>query len=998
MAAPREPTVYTIPARRPFADALALGLMRRDRDGEIALARARILLPTRRACLTLRDAFLRAGTGRAMLLPRLIALGDLDEDPLLLAEAPGLGGADLAPAMPGPRRVVLLARLVRAAGRRFDAERPDQAVRLAGELARLLDQMQTEGVPLERLGTLVPAEFARHWQDTLAFLDILRDAWPKLLAAEDALDPAARRNRLIDAQRAAWEADPPDDPILAAGSTGSIPATADLLATVARLPRGAVVLPGLDRLADDAQWAAIAADQSHPQYGLARLLERLGVAREAVAEWPAPASAEAPEPAAPDRACLAMEMMRPAAATSAWAELAGRLPADCLDGLNRLTARTQAEEAAAIAILMREALETPGRTAALVTPDRILARRVKAELARWAIAVDDSAGEPLAGSPPGAFLRLVLEAVRTELAPVALLALLKHPLTGLGLDPADARARARRLDKLALRGVRPAAGIAGLRGAIAGVNAETPRRALGDLADRLERALAPLIGAMAGEIPAEALIVAHIRAAEALAATPREAGAARLWRGEDGETLARFLGELREALVDLGCVPGGGYPALFDALIEGQVARPTHGTHPRLGILGPLEARLQRADRVILGGLNEGVWPPEPAADPWLSRPMRAALGLPLPERRVGLSAHDFTQALAGAEVWLTRAEKIDGQPTTPSRWLTRLNATLRAAELEDALSEDTRIRAWAASLADPGARIDIAPPAPRPPAKARPPRLSVSGVERLRRDPYSVFARYILGLSPLDPLEADPGAADRGTVIHAALERFFRAHPPPDPLPPDAAARLRAEGRAAFGAVLDRPAIQAFWWPRFERIADFVLAREAERRARGLVASHVEAAGRWVLPTAIPFEVTAKADRLDESAGGGLTVIDYKTGRPPSQKEIEAGFSPQLPLEALIARNGGFPGLRTRAIEALEYWRLGGGEPAGEIKPVAGDLDALIDATEAGLLRLVETFQNPATPYRARPTPSRFWPRFGDYDHLARLGEWRPGGAGEEA
>jgi ATP-dependent helicase/nuclease subunit B len=419
------------------------------------------------------------------------------------------------------------------------------------------------------------------------------------------------------------------------------------------------------------------------------------------------------------------------------------------------------------------------------------------------------------------------------------------------------------------------------------------------------------------------------------------------------------------------------------------VVRPRFGHHPRLAIWGLLEARLQHADLVILGGLNEGVWPPQTESDPWLSRPMRRDFGLPPPERRIGVAAHDFAQALGAKEVVLTRAMRVEGAPTVPSRWLLRLDTVLRAAGLEGRLGVAVEPLGWQARLDEAAEHIAVAPPEPRPPVAARPRKLSVTQVESWMRDPYAIYAGKILRLDALEPIDADPGAAERGNFIHAALDAFVRAFP--DALPEDAERQLLTLGAEAFGAALDRPGVRAFWWPRFERIARWFLALERERRpSLGEIRSEIK--GRLVLDgPAGPFELTAKADRLDRRRDGRLVLIDYKTGLVPSAKDVELGFSPQLSLEAAIAAGGGFAGVAAAPVAALEYWRLSGGEPAGEIVAPAKDeasLRALIAEAWQGLADLVASFDDAATPYRAVPRPEKA-PRYSDYAHLARVKEW---------
>ena len=975
------PKVFTIRPDRPFVDVLAQSLLDETGGAPEKLADYRILLPTRRAVRALTEAFLRRAGGRTVLLPHLTPLGDLDEEDLALAgEDAAAGNLDIPPALSGMRRQALLARLILARKDRDDT--PDQALRLAQELGRLMDQITTERLDAGRLAELVPTkgDLADHWRITLEFLEIVLPAWPKILEDAGCIDAADRRNRVLAAQAEQWRTTPPAGPVIAAGSTGSIPATADLLAVVASLPQGAVILPGLDTVMTEDAWSAL--EPHHPQYGLKRLLPVLGCTRADVRDW---APETSPDTAGRgNRFTLLSHALRPAAVTGTLPETSDDR-ADALRGVSRIDCPTPAEEASIAALLMREALETPGRTAALVTPDQNLARRVKAELQRWNIAVDASAGTPLGETTAGAFLRLTAAMAAEAFAPVALLATLKHPKAAMGLAPARLRALARRLEtERVLRGIRPAPGIAGLRAAIAHLDGAQD---LDDLINRLAETAQPFCDLLAaGETDLKDLASAHLRLAEALAASDREAGPDRLWSGDDGEAAARFMAEVLEAGPSLGPIRGRDYPALLETLMVGQAVRPAWGAHPRLNIWGLLEARLQHADVMILAGLNEGTWPPEPKPSPWMSRPMLADFGLPQPERRIGLTAHDFVQAAMAPEVVLTRAERVEGAPSVPARWLLRLGNLIDGSDGERGLSERAGMLDWVRTLDDPVAFIAPHRPLPRPPVDMRPQGLSVTQVEKWVRDPYAVYARHILKLKPIDPIDADPGAGDRGNLIHEALEKFVAAHP--RDLPADAAERLLALGEAVFAEHADRPAVRAFWWPRFLRIAGWFLETERKRRERGCRPLAWEAEGVLELSTAAgSFRLSCIADRIDRDPASGVEIIDYKTGRAPTRPQVETGFSPQLPLEAVILRGGGFAQIKAEDAQGLAYWKMSGGREAGR-EITMKDVPALIDQAAEGLARRAVLFAHEHTPYAPRVKPM-YESDTGDYDHLARVRAW---------
>lgn len=977
----RPPHVWSIAPDRPFVDTLAAGLIARVGDDPLALARSTILLPTRRSARALTEAFLRVRDGRALLLPRMIALGELeaDEDPADAAELP--------PALDRLERQLTLARLVMARPGAF-AVAPDQALRLAAALADLIDEVETEQADFAGLAELAPEEFAAHWQKTLEFLQIVTLFWPAHLAERGAIDPARRRVLALERHADRWSRRPPADPVIAAGFINADPALARLLAVVARLPDGAVILPGLDLELDNLAWDAVA--PTHPQFGLKTILAAIGVERRAIRPWTGLTQLPAP------RVRLLSEALRPAETTDAWRNK-GRIAPTALGGLLRVDCATAGEEAEVIALAMRRTLETPGRTAALVTPDRGLARRVAAALRRWDIEVDDSAGRSLAETPVGIWLLLIAEAAASGFAPRPLLAMLKHPFAACGLPPETLREHVRLLERAVLRGPRPAPGLNSLIRLVQQAKHDSVGKdpeARGQLIawlESLDARLAPFVARLATGGTLGELVAAHGQAAEALAETRDEAGALRLWRGEDGEAAAALLARL-DVIGGAWAAPVGAdhYPAILATLMRDAVVRPLYGAHPRLFIWGLIEARLQRADLMILGGLNEGTWPPAPGEEPWMSRSMRAAFGLPALETRIGLAAQDFALAAAAPEVILTRAARVEGAPSVAARFLSRLDAVLAGEELAIDIATGEDFQRWAAALDDPGEFRPWPRAAFAPPLAARPTRLSVTAIETWRRDPYALYAQRILRLRALDPLDADPGAAERGQFIHEALDRFVRDTP--GTLPADSLQRLLAIGRDAFGEALDHPAVAAFWWPRFVRVAGWFLSNyEAERRKAGLRTVATECEGGLDLAVAgAAFRLTCTADRIDRRPDGLYEIIDYKTGQPPKPVAVVSGWAPQLPLEALILEAGGFRGISADPVGALGFLRLGGGQPPGEACDALGkkdDLRKVLDATRAGLHSLIEAYRNPAAAYVSKPRPDLAYP--GDYDHLARVDEW---------
>ena len=958
------PALFSIAPDLGFADTLAIGLLAETGSNPLTLAQYLILLPNRRAARALREAFLRQSGDKPMLLPRMRTVDEADDDEL------AFGGLDIPPAIHPLERILLLARLVSAKDPKGLS--PDQSIRLATELAGLLDSLQIERIDQSRLHTLAPDDLAKHWQETLQFLDILLDNWPTLLATRGQIDPQERVNRILEAQAKTWTDSPPQTPVIAAGSTGTRPATADLLNVVMRLPQGRIILPGLDMELEPEAWDSL--EEVHPQYGMKRLLDRLSVSRHHVKPF-----ASSPV----RRAKLLSEIMRPASATHVWRTMP-KLTDACINGITRLDLPTPKDEAGTIALILRDALETPGKTAALVTPDRGLAARVRTELMRWNLQIDDSAGRPAAITSPGSFLALLTRAAVDGLPPHELLSLLKHPLSAADMEIGAFRAATRRLElKGILRGPRPNPGLEGLR------NAAQDESHLTLFLDQLEFCLAPFLAMFhKSSVPLKDIALAHLECAEALASTPQIPGAIRLWAEEAGEVLAQFAADLVEAAPALGDIDPTHYPALFEELVATLVVRPKWGNHPRLFLWGPIEARLQRADIMILAGLNEGTWPPQPPADPWMSRPMRKKLGLPLDERRIGLSAHDFCQGMAAPTVYLTRSMRVDGTPTSPARWLLRMDTVLETSGLTLS-GVPEQWHHWFKLLDRPDQSLPVSRPTPRPPVAARPRALSVTQVETWMRDPYAIYARHILKLKALDPIDADPGAAEYGQLVHEALEKFLVAYPVT--LPPNPLDVLLETGKQVFANTLDRPGVWAFWWPRFEAVARWVIDQERERRLM-VRQTLCEVEGElFVQAPAGTFRLHARADRVDRMKDGTLALIDYKTGTPPSKTEIAAGYAPQLSLEAAIAAKGGFKEIPAGTISQIMFWQLKGGSDGGKIIHAGDDPAQLAKDAVEGLTALVAAFDNPDTPYEARPYPAMA-PKYSDYGHLARIAEWSSG------
>ncbi len=1010
------------------------------RRNPLNLAQATLYLPTRRAGRLAREIFLDEMKTDAAILPRIVALGDIDEDELAFAEGTeqfgGVAPLDIPPRLGELERRLTLAHLVAAWARTpvsapLVVGGPASTLALAGDLARLMDDMVTRGVDWNALDKLVPDQLDRYWQHSLEFLRIARKAWPQHLQEIGRIEPAARRDLLIDAEAARLTAHH-KGPVIAAGSTGSMPATAKFLHVVANLRQGAVVLPGLDTDLDDAAWQTIGGVRNaqgkfttppasnHPQFAMQGLLDRFGIKRGDVEILGTPA---------PDgRDVLVSETMRPSTATEQWhdrlaqPDIAARISGG-MKNLAVVAAPNPEMEALAIAVAMRQARHL-NRSAALVTPDRALARRVMAALGRWNLEFDDSGGDGLMDTSAGIFARLVAEAAAKGLEPPTLLALLKHPLFRLGGAHGALKHAIEILELALLRGTRPPAGSGGLardfdrfRAELrklraqetSSLHASEARAKLRD--DELDQAQALIAALQKALLPLESMASSNTYDFAELAQRHHEVLAALccdqngivvVFEGAQGSALASafsdLLGEQKQSglLVQLG-----DYPELFQTAFADRMVRRPEQANPHLHIYGQLEARLTESDRVILGGLVEGVWPPAPRIDPWLSRPMRHELGLDLPERRIGLSAHDFAQLLGHDDVILTHSAKVGGAPAVASRFLHRLEAVAGQERWKHATQAGEDYIRFAGEIDRPVKIKPVERPEPSPPRATRPLKLSVTAIEDWLRDPYTIYAKYILRLAPLDPVDMPLSAADRGSAIHEALGEFTKTFA--DALPAQPALALRGIGEKFFAPLMERPEARALWWPRFQRIAAWFADWELARRGHiGRIDAEIRGEIGIPLDDVRTFILSARADRIEQRHDGRFAILDYKTGQPPTGKQVRMGLAPQLTLEAAILREGGFKDIAAdSSVAELAYVRLSGNNPPGEhrsleLKIRTNDTpqppDEAADYARAELEKLIRKFEDENQAYTSLNL-SMWSNRYGAYDDLARIKEWSAAG-----
>ncbi|ALE03293.1 double-strand break repair protein AddB [Bartonella ancashensis] len=1026
------PRVFSISFGTPFlshfVDALTSGTLipnfAQNEDIQFALADTTIYVPTRRAARALRTTFIEKSRTQSSLLPTILPLGSMVENFSFFADHP-TNDLEIDPPIKENERLLLLACLIRPWREKLPAHlctmlgiedaiiptNTADAIWLAQELAHLMDEVETESATWSKLSEIAPDMIAEWWQITLHFLTIITQNWPQILKEKQKSNPAEWRNKILKIQADALQRTQSDKPIIAAGATGSIPAVANLLKVIASLPKGAVVLPGLDLHMDEAQWNTLKINEektadfpfkgeisafSHPQYHLKKLLSLMECPRTHVIEIGQQSAIKK------KRAALLSEALRPASTTDQWLKIVRDDYENVCADWSFIEATNEHEEALAISIALRHAIEEPKKTAALITNDRHLARRVAAELQRFGIEANDSGGIPLAQTLPVTLLRLLLNNLFKPGDPVAFLSLLKHPLTTLGQDRSHLREMVENFELLVLRGNNNHIHLCACDKFFETWVKKQSHHTLNEILDQqkneearflcnlLIKAIEPLTSLMkqGKECSVNEVTLATIEVFNNFGCDNNNSFM-QLYHSEAGKTLSNFLHEL---IHDQSGLKFHLYewPAVFSALIAPHSVSPSPGGHARLFIWGTLESRLQTVDTVVMGGLNEGSWPITTRNDAFLSRPMKMALTLDPPEKRIGISAHDFQYAMGMNKVILSRAARVNHIPSVPSRWLQRLETVVGKQVWEQINKRGKIFLHWAKMIDATENVIPAKRPYPIPPLDVRPYNFFITEVETLRRNPYAIYAKKILNLKPLKPLTHNLSDTERGTLYHNILA-IFCTHVK-NPNASNALEMLLAIGRSEFDKLNLPSDIETLWWLMFENFAPLFIQWEQSLSPRERYAE-VEARKTPIGTTGITL--SGRADRLDILPDKMVEIIDFKTNTPPSSTQVLSLLYPQLALEAALLMQGAFAGFKKLTPSNLLYIPLKGQD---EIKPQSIILNKKIKSQKSAvdlgkeawerLIALMEHYKNPQNGYLAYALPSHN--RYeGDYDHLARVSEW---------
>lgn len=977
--------VFNISPRYPFLEVLASYVIETAKRDNLNIANDLILLPTRRSCRHLKEVFLNLSGNMATLLPTILPLGDIDENGLAFLDYENEKLDDgLPPSISPIERNLILSYIIKKHTPSMPDISEEQAYSLAVDLAHLMDTVEMEELSFTNLKDIVPEEYSEHWQETLNFLKVITEEYPKLLKSINLLNPIDRKIKLIKKQVEFWKKYPPRGRVFAGGSTGSLVPIAYMLRFIANMDNGYLILPGLDKNISDADFKLLTSDypttnQNHPQYGLLKLIKSLGLKISDVPELPMFKQYDVADSA---RELLSSHIMLSSDMNDSWQNLP-ELDENILDDVSELTLKDEAEEVFAIASLLRKTVDENKR-ALLITPDRKIAKSVASELKRWNIIVDDSAGTPASDTTTGNYIILILKMIYDNFSPYSLLAVLKHKYTHLGFDSDTLKRAVFELENNVLRGKN---GIDTLEKML-NISTDSP------LANSLllkVQSLTNEYSHLMGDTQKYSmydLFVRHLKLVENFVSSDDVNINEILWNSDLHSSLSTELKNLLSSLKDISeqdteidKMTAPAYFVFISNYLLSLSLRPTKSAHPNIAIMNSIEARLMSADLYIMAGLNEDTFPSVTSDDPWMSRPMKAKFKLPLPERKIGLSSHDFVEFFCKKNVVMTHAVKVNGLNTITSRWLTKLDAiaTLRGIKRKNTLGN--MVKSWLASFENETIGVRCERPRPCPPVYARPKKLSATWIEKWYRDPYIIFANKILRLKKLDDINPEVGSAEFGTIIHNSLEEFKKRN---------MSTFAELVGLMFNNAVQyqDIPQID-FWYSKFREVAKWFVDYEASIK-QSISISYQEEEGALSLTD--DFTITAKADRIDITKDNRAYIYDYKTGTPPSITEVENGYAPQLPIEALILKNNGFANIKTNAkVAGVRYIKLTGSDN-GKITEVSDSIDEVVDKAMDNLLKTINAFSLETTPYLSRPNPNKVGhaiENYSEYEHLARVSEW---------
>ncbi len=982
--------VFNISPRYPFLDVLARYVIETAKEQNLNIANDLILLPTRRACRHLKEIFLLLSENKATLIPTILPLGDIDENGFAFLDYDTI---NLDENLPKPittiERNLILSKLVK---QKMSDISEEQAYSLAVDLAHLMDTVEMEELSFDNLKNIVPDKYSKHWQETLEFLKIITENYPLILKEQNLLNPVDYKVKLIKQQINLWKSFPPKGRIFAAGSTGSLVPISYMLKYIASIDNGYLILPGLDKNISDSDFDFLTSDypnsnQNHPQYGLLKLIKGLNLKINEVPNLPL--YKKDYDVVDVDREKLSSCIMISSDMNSNWQNLSFK--ENVLENVTEIELQNEADEVFAISSLLRKSIEE-NKKALLITPDRKIAKSVASKLKSWNIIVDDSAGIPASDTITGNYIILILKMIYDNFSPYSLLAVLKHKYTHLGYNKNELNNIINSLENNVL------CGKFGIDNLDRMLSYEQCPIDVEILLNKIKALCSEYISLMSDidKYSIYDLFIKHLKLVENFVSGPNIDFNEILWSSdihiELSKELKSFIAALKEIKnkeysISIDEMTASAYFIFISNYLLSLNLRITNGIHPNIAIMNSIEARLIDADLYIMAGLNEDTFPAVISDDPWMNRPMKAEFKLPLPERKIGLSSHDFVEFFCKKNVVMTHSQKVKGVNTITSRWLTKLSAIVEIAKIKWDNSLSQEVLYWIKNFETKVIGNRCKQPSPCPPIEARPKELSATWIEKWYRDPYIIFANKILGLEKIKDINPTIGGAEFGDIIHNAVQKFKECNFSTE----EELLNLMVKESLSIMSINQND----FWLQRFKSIAKSFIQFEKKYK-NDVKLSILENEGKYKISD--NFTIKAKADRIDVLNNNTCAVYDYKTGTIPYKKSVLTGYSPQLLIEALIIENGGYVSIGSKKVSKIAYLALKNKESDNkeiifseyDDKP----LSEMIADTNNNLKDMINKFYNKENPasYISHPNPNKVGDlikKYSEYEHLARIKEW---------
>lgn len=963
--------ILNIPGCFNFLKSVHEFIINRTND-KLSLSNFTILLPSRRSCNELKRIFLENSSNSAIILPNIRAIGDIDYDDLVLKQINKNDLENFSDFSNNTSRIkykiLLIKELLKWAKSSnknlFKDITIEQASNLALELEKFLNEVNRNGLNLDDLEKIVDDEYSQHWQEVLNFLEIFGKKWNKFIKDNNVISVVDFKSRMIEFNAEYFKKNKPLNPIVIAGVSGSVKSTCEFIKSLIKYDNCYYFFKDLNKNLTEDEWKEIGV--FHPQYSFKNLLDNcINCERDRVKNLEF-------------NNCLIVNpiiekilsfSMLPYNETHKWQSKLNIKKED-FSHISKIECNNSFEELSVISLITKHVHETSNDNVAIITSDEIFANQLAVELKNLNLDVNNAFGNKISRTEVVKFLFLILDVIKNKYETVAFLSLLKHDFTLFGYNKNELNRLTLLLEDKILRGY----GNLGCEGILKKVNEFGNL----ELIDFIKKIMETLDKFKCEKLNFQSVIKLHIELAENIASNSEVVGSNAFWNNsKNGDELLNFFNEVIKESESYGDIKNcDEYSYLLDYLIAENSYSDRYSIHPMVNIISPQEAKLINYDLIILTNLNDGRFPPHISTDPWMSKSMRKAFGLPDRDELIGNFAYDFTQFLCNKKVILTRSLKEDGVPTVKSKYLMRLETFLLCQnhlklEENNIWKEVFKKRNFAEQ------NIIIKRPKPKPPLDRRPRELYATKIEKLMNNPYDIYAEKILNLKKKDDFYENKIFAFFGSAVHEALENYIKNYKAAEFA--KLYEKLIKYGKESFDKYFTDETSRELFFIRFSNIAEWFIEQDEAVRASGynVYAERIEK----LYMKNIDFTIAAKIDRIEENEFGSINIIDYKTGNTPSTSDVLTAKKPQLIIEAIVLEN--------KKTDKLVYWSIKG-KGDEKIQEIDSDICELVNKGRDGIVRLITHFNVFENSYIATAFDLNDQNHYAsDYKHLSRVEEW---------